>query len=127
MPKRLWAEFLGTLWLVFGGAGTAVLGATMVSGAGFPVGVGHLGVSLAFGLTVVTGAYALGHISGGHFNPAVTLGLAVAKRVEWAAVGPYIVAQILRWNDRRCAALRHHLWQGRLQRRRVRLRHQRLG
>ena len=95
MPKRLWAEFLGTFWLVFGGAGPGVLGATMAGGAGSPVGVGHLGVSLAFGLTVVTGAYALGHISGGHFNPAVTMGLAVAKRVEWAAVGPYIAAQII--------------------------------
>jgi len=95
LSKRLWAEFLGTFWLVLGGAGTAVLGAVMVSASGFPVGVGHLGVSLAFGLTVLTGAYALGHISGGHFNPAVTLGLAVARRVEWAAVGPYIAAQVL--------------------------------
>lgn len=95
MSKRLWAEFLGTFWLVLGGAGTAVLGAVMTNAAGYPVGVGHLGVSLAFGLTVLTGAYALGHISGGHFNPAVTMGLAVAKRVEWAAVGPYIVAQVL--------------------------------
>ena len=60
MSKRLWAEFLGTLWLVFGGAGTAVLGATMVSGSDFPVGVGHLGVSLAFGLTVLTMASAVG-------------------------------------------------------------------
>jgi len=70
MRVKLAAEFLGTLWLVLGGCGSAVLA------AGFPeVGIGLLGVSFAFGLTVVTGAYALGPISGGHFNPAVTLGL----------------------------------------------------
>lgn len=95
MPKRLWAEFLGTFWLVFGGCGSAVLAATAVSDSDFPVGIGWLGVALAFGLTVLTGAYALGHISGGHFNPAVTLGLFVARRVEAAAVLPYIVTQIV--------------------------------
>lgn len=95
MPKRLWAEFLGTFWLVFGGCGSAVLAATAVTDDQFPVGIGWAGVALAFGLTVVTGAYALGHISGGHFNPAVTIGLAVARRVETAAVLPYIIAQIV--------------------------------
>lgn len=95
MPKRLWAEFLGTFWLVLGGCGSAVLAATAVSDSDFPVGIGWLGVALAFGLTVLTGAYALGHISGGHFNPAVTIGLFVAKRVEAAAVLPYIVTQIV--------------------------------
>ncbi len=95
LPQRLWAEFLGTFWLVFGGCGSAVLAATFVTDAQFQAGIGFLGVALAFGLTVVTGAYALGHISGGHFNPAVTLGLWVAKRIETAAVAPYIVAQIL--------------------------------
>ena len=95
MMHRLWAEFLGTFWLVFGGCGAAVLAATAVTDAGFPVGIGWLGVALAFGLTVVTGAYALGHISGGHFNPAVTVGLWVAGRVESAAVLPYILIQVL--------------------------------
>lgn len=88
LPQRLWAEFLGTFWLVFGGCGSAVLAATFVTDAQFQAGIGFLGVALAFGLTVVTGAYALGHISGGHFNPAVTLGLWVAKRIETAAVAP---------------------------------------
>jgi aquaporin Z len=86
---KLAAEFLGTLWLVFGGCGSAVLA------AGFPeVGIGLLGVSLAFGLTVVTGAYALGPVSGGHFNPAVTLGLLAAGRFPLPQVLPYVLAQI---------------------------------
>ena len=95
MPQRLWAELLGTFWLTFGGCGSAVLAATFVTGSGFPAGIGFLGVALAFGLTVVTGAYALGHISGGHFNPAVTFGLWLAKRFESAAVLPYMVAQVI--------------------------------
>ncbi|GAA1378888.1 aquaporin Z [Luteococcus sanguinis] len=97
MKSRLVAEFLGTLWLVFGGAGSAVLAAKVLSTDPTPVnmGIGFVGVALAFGLTVMTAAYAFGHLSGGHFNPAVTLGLAVAKRVEWAAVVPYIVAQVI--------------------------------
>ena len=95
MAQRLWAEFLGTFWLTFGGCGSAVLAATVTTSTGFPAGIGFVGVALAFGLTVVTGAYAVGHLSGGHFNPAVTVGLWVAKRVETAAVLPYIVAQIL--------------------------------
>jgi aquaporin Z len=95
MSKRLWAEFLGTFWLVFGGCGSAVLAAKVVADGTINMGIGFVGVALAFGLTVVTGAYAVGHISGGHFNPAVTLGCAVAKRVEWAAVIPYWIAQVV--------------------------------
>ncbi len=86
----LFAETLGTFWLVFGGCGSAVLAAA------FPdVGIGLLGVSLAFGLTVVTMAYAVGHISGGHFNPAVTLGLWAGGRFEAKNIVPYIVAQVV--------------------------------
>lgn len=90
LTKRLSAEFLGTFWLVFGGCGSAVLAAA------FPrVGIGLLGVALAFGLTVMTMCYAIGHISGCHLNPAVTVGLAVAKRFPWSNVVGYIVVQVL--------------------------------
>ncbi|MDI6027851.1 aquaporin Z [Corticibacterium sp. UT-5YL-CI-8] len=90
MQKRLFAEFLGTFWLVFGGCGSAVLAAA------FPdVGIGLLGVSFAFGLTVLTMAYAVGGISGGHFNPAVSVGLFVAGRLEGKALLPYIVVQVI--------------------------------
>jgi aquaporin Z len=88
--NKLAAEFFGTFWLVFGGCGSAVLA------AGFPeVGIGLLGVSLAFGLTVLTMAYTVGHISGGHFNPAVSLGLAVAGRFGWNELPGYWIAQVL--------------------------------
>jgi aquaporin Z len=90
MSRRLVAEFFGTFWLVFGGCGAAVLA------AGFPtLGIGFLGVSFAFGLTVLTMAYAVGHISGGHFNPAVTLGLWAARRCANKHVIPYIIAQVI--------------------------------
>ena len=89
LPQKLTAEFLGTLWLVLGGCGSAVLAAA------FPqVGIGLLGVSLAFGLSVLTMAYAVGHVSGGHFNPAVTVGLCTARRFLAKDVVPYIVAQV---------------------------------
>jgi aquaporin Z len=88
--KRSTAEFLGTFWLVFGGCGSAVLAAA------FPqVGIGLLGVSLAFGLTVLTMAYAIGHISGCHLNPAVTIGLFTGKRIPASDLLPYILAQVL--------------------------------
>jgi aquaporin Z len=89
LSKKLAAEFIGTFWLVLGGCGSAVLA------AGFPeVGIGLLGVSLAFGLTVLTAAYAVGHISGGHFNPAVTLGLYASGRFPLGHIAPYVVAQV---------------------------------
>ena len=89
LSQRLTAEFLGTLWLVLGGCGSAVLAAA------FPnVGIGLLGVSLAFGLSVLTMAYAVGHVSGGHFNPAVTVGLCTARRFLARDVIPYVVAQL---------------------------------
>lgn len=90
MPQRFAAEVIGTSWLVFGGCGSAVLAAA------FPnVGIGLLGVSFAFGLTVLTMAYAIGHISGCHLNPAVTVGLCVGKRFPAGEVAPYIVAQVI--------------------------------
>jgi len=94
MFHRLAAEFIGTFWLVLGGCGSAVFAAKFMSGD-TSVGIGFLGVSLAFGLTVLTGVYAFGTISGGHFNPAVTLGAALAHRVEWKALPPYWIAQVV--------------------------------
>jgi aquaporin Z len=94
MSHRLAAEFIGTFWLVLGGCGSAVFAAKFLSD-GFSVGIGFLGVALAFGLTVLTGVYAFGTVSGGHFNPAVTLGAALARRVEWAAVVPYWISQVI--------------------------------
>lgn len=90
MFKKLSAEFLGTFWLVFGGCGSAVLAVA------FPeVGIGHLGVAFAFGLTVLTMAYTVGGISGGHFNPAVSVGLTVAGKFPASSLVPYIVAQVV--------------------------------
>src|ERR1700761_2898644 len=90
MFKRLTAEFIGTAWLVLGGCGSAVLAAA------FPnVGIGLLGVSLAFGLTVLTMAYAIGHVSGCHLNPAVSVGLWAGGRFPAADLIPYILAQVL--------------------------------
>jgi len=89
-PKKLMAEFLGTLWLVLGGCGSAVIAAA------FPnVGIGLLGVALSFGLTVLTMSYAFGHISGGHFNPAVTLGVWACGRFPSRDVPAYIIVQVL--------------------------------
>ncbi|XXQ69465.1 aquaporin Z [Neisseriaceae bacterium B1] len=88
--KKYFAEFFGTFWLVFGGCGSAVLA------AGIPnLGIGYAGVSLAFGLTVLTMAYAVGHISGGHFNPAVSVGLMVGGRFDKKDLLPYIAAQVI--------------------------------
>jgi len=90
MTKRLGAEFIGTFWLVLGGCGSAVLA------AGFPnLGIGFVGVALAFGLTVLTMAYAIGHISGCHLNPAVSIGLCAGGRFPAKELGPYIISQVL--------------------------------
>jgi len=90
LANRLGAELLGTFWLVFGGCGSAVIA------AGFPdVGIGLLGVSLAFGLTVLTMAFAIGHISGCHLNPAVSIGLVTGGRFPASELGPYVIAQLI--------------------------------
>lgn len=90
LSRKVTAEFLGTLWLVLGGCGSAVLATAYPT-----LGIGFAGVALAFGLTVLTGVYALGHISGGHFNPAVSFGLWAGKRFPANELLPYIVAQVL--------------------------------
>ncbi len=90
LGRRMSAEFLGTFWLVFGGCGSAVLAAS------FPnLGIGFAGVALAFGLTLLTMCYAIGHISGCHVNPAVSVGLVVARRFAFADLVPYVIAQLL--------------------------------
>ncbi|QMS90353.1 aquaporin Z [Nostoc edaphicum CCNP1411] len=102
LTKRCLAEFIGTFWLVLGGCGSAVIAAAYTADAAkisestsFPLGIGLVGVSLAFGLTVLTGAYALGHISGGHFNPAVSFGLWAGKRFPGSDLLPYIASQVI--------------------------------
>jgi aquaporin Z len=97
MSAKLGAEFLGTYVLVFGGTGAAVLAAKFLDpvGQNTGLGIGFLGVSFAFGLTVLTMAYAVGHISGGHFNPAITIGVAVARRFDWIEAATYIVTQFV--------------------------------
>ena len=90
LSKRSFAEFIGTFWLVFGGCGSAVLAAA------FPgLGIGFAGVALAFGLTLLTMAFAIGHISGCHINPAVSVGLVVARRFPVSELPAYVVAQVL--------------------------------
>jgi aquaporin Z len=90
LVQRLAAELMGTFWLVLGGCGSAVLAAGVAD-----VGIGYLGVAVAFGLTVLTMAYAVGHVSGGHFNPAVTVGLAAGGRFSWKEVPAYVIIQVV--------------------------------
>jgi len=98
LSKRCIAEFIGTFWLVFGGCGSAVLAAVVgakLEGTPFNIGISLVGVSLAFGLTVLTMAYAIGHISGCHLNPAVSVGLVAGGRFKAAELLPYVIAQVL--------------------------------
>jgi len=98
LQNRLLAEFFGTFWLVFGGCGSAVLAAKFIATEGatpLNLGIGLVGVSLAFGLTVLTMAYAIGHVSGCHLNPAVSVGLCVGGRFKSAELAPYIAAQVV--------------------------------
>lgn len=95
LPGRAGAEFLGTFWLVFGGCGSAVLAAKFLAESNINLGIGLLGVSFAFGLTVMTMAYAIGHVSGCHLNPAVSVGLCVGKRFPASELAPYVIAQVL--------------------------------
>ena len=100
MSSRLGAEAMGTFWLVFVAVGTAIFNGKVITqsladSAPVQVGVGRLGVALAFGFVVAAMLWAVGHVSGGHFNPAVTIGLAVSKRFDWADVLPYIAAQVI--------------------------------
>ena len=95
LMSKIFAEFLGTFVLVFGGCGSAVFAASVVGDDNINMGIGFLGVALAFGLTVVVMAYAVGHISGGHFNPAVTLGAVLAGRLPWRDAAPYWFTQLI--------------------------------
>jgi len=100
LASKLSAELFGTFWLVFGGCGSAIFAAKQLAqaedGSGtYQLGIGFLGVSLAFGLTVVTMAYAVGHISGGHFNPAISLGAAVSRRLPWKDLPGYWISQVV--------------------------------
>jgi aquaporin Z len=95
LAAKLGAEFLGTFLLVFGGCGSVVVAGEFLSKNDVQLGIGLLGIALAFGLAVMVGAFAFGHVSGGHFNPAVSIGLAIAKRFEWKGVLPYIITQLV--------------------------------
>lgn len=92
---KLGAEFLGTFLLVFGGCGSVVIAGEFASKNEVQIGIGLLGIALAFGLAVLIGAFAFGHVSGGHFNPAVSIGLAIAKRFDWKGVLPYVITQFI--------------------------------
>ena len=95
LAAKLGAEFLGTFLLVFGGCSSVVIAGEFLSKNDVQLGIGLLGIGLAFGLAVLVGAFAFGHVSGGHFNPAVSIGLAIAKRFDWTGVLPYIITQIV--------------------------------